>query len=99
MRKLILKDKNRRNNIKIIENYYYILKYIFKNFNFFLLIRWNAFLKLKYLTKNYSKVSVIHKCLYSLNKKRFNKLTVFGRHLFLKLIRSGLITGMQKSSW
>jgi hypothetical protein len=39
MRKLILKDKNRRINLKLNESYYFILKYIFKNFNFFLLIR------------------------------------------------------------
>ena len=38
-------------------------------------------------------------CLYSINKKKYNKLTNFSRHIFLKLIRSGQIHGMKKSSW
>ena len=99
MKKLLEKDKKLRYNVKLIENLHFILKYIFKNFNFFTLIRWNAFSKLKHLTKNNSKISIIYKCLHSINKKRFNKLTVFGRHVFLKLIRFGSIVGMQKASW
>jgi ribosomal protein S14 len=99
MKKLLEKDKKLRYNIKLIENQHFILKSIFKNFNFFTLIRWNAFLKLKFLTKNNSKVSITSRCLQGINRKRFNKLTSFSRHIFLKLIRSGLITGMQKASW
>jgi ribosomal protein S14 len=37
--------------------------------------------------------------LYSQNKKRFNKLTGFSRHIFLKKIRAGEINGFRKSSW
>ena len=99
MKKLLKKDKKLRNKIKFIENQHFILKNISKNFNFFTLIRWNAFLKLKYLTKNNSKISVTNKCLQGINKKRFNKLTSFSRHVFLKLIRSGSISGMRKASW
>jgi ribosomal protein S14 len=85
--------------MKLIENQHFILKSIFKNFNFFTLVRWNAFLKLKLLTKNNSKVAITNRCLKGVNKKRFNKLTTFSRHIFLKLIRSGSITGMRKASW
>jgi len=99
MKKLIEKDKKLRRHIKLLENQYFILRSILKNFNFFVLIRWNAFLKLKILTTNNSKVSMTNRCLQSINKKRFNKLTAFSRHIFLKLIRSGHINGIRKSSW
>jgi len=99
MKKLLERDKKRRLEIKKVEKQYFILKSIFKNFNYFILIRWNAFLKLKNLTQNNSKVSMSARCLVSINKKRFNKLTTFSRYIFLKLIRSGDISGIQKSSW
>jgi len=99
MKKLLEKDKKLRYQIRLIENQHFILKSIFQNFNFFTLIRWNAFLKLRFLTKNNSKVSITNRCLKGINKKRFNKLTTFSRHIFLKLIRSSSITGMQKASW
>ena len=47
MKKLIKKDKKLRSKIKSIEKQNHILKLIFKNSNFFTLIRWNAYLKLK----------------------------------------------------
>lgn len=99
MKKLLEKDKKLRLRIKQSEKKNFILKSIFKNFNFFVLIRWNAFLKLKTLAKNNSHVSLSPRCLASINKKRFNKLTPFSRHIFLKLIRSGQISSVQKSSW
>jgi ribosomal protein S14 len=99
MKKLLERDKNLRLKIKKNEKQSYILKSIFKNFNFFTLVRWNAYLKLKNLTKTNSSVALSYRCLASINKKRFNKLTVFSRHIFLKLIRSGNISGFQKSSW
>jgi ABC-type oligopeptide transport system substrate-binding subunit len=39
MQKLLGKDKKRRRVIKLIENKRFILKSIFKNFNFFTLVR------------------------------------------------------------
>jgi ribosomal protein S14 len=99
MKKLLEKDKKLRHQVKLIENQHFVLKSIFKNFNLFTLVRWNAFLKLKLLTKNNSKISITNRCLQGINRKRFNKLTTFSRHIFLKLVRSGLITGMRKSSW
>lgn len=99
MKKLIEKDKKRIDSVKQIEKQNFILKSIFKNTNFFLLIRWQAFLKLKLLTSKNSKVSISLKCLYTTNKKKFNKNTFFSRHVFLKLIRSGELSGIRKSSW
>jgi len=99
MKSLLEKDKKLRISIKQVEKKIFILKSIFKNFNFFILIRWNAFLKLKTLSKKSSSVALSPRCLFSVNKKRFNKLTPFSRHVFLKLIRSGQISSIQKSSW
>lgn len=99
MKKLLIKDKKLRLNIKTIEKQQFILESIFKNLNFFNLLRWKAFLKFKNLSKINSKISISNRCLYTINKSRINSTTSFSRHIFLKLIRSGKITGMRKSSW
>lgn len=100
MKKIKEKDEKIRLNFNNIEKQHFILKSILNNLNFFVLVRWNAFLKLKRLTTGgRSKTSTTNRCLNSSNKKRFNKLTTFSRNTFLKLIRSGHISGMQKSTW
>jgi ribosomal protein S14 len=99
MKKLIEKDKLLRKSFLIIENKHFVLKSIIKNFNFFSLIRWNAATNLNLLTQNTSSCSTVNRCLLTINKKRFNKLTGFSRHVFLKTIRSGYIAGIKKSSW
>ena len=99
MKKLLAKDKKHCSNVSLLDQELFILKSIFKNSNFLFLIRWNAFLRLKTLAKNNSKVSTMSRCLYTINKKKFNKLTTFSRYVFLKLIRSGYASGIQKSNW
>lgn len=99
MKKLIEKDKKILNNCTKNEYKHFILKSIIKNLNFFALIRWNASLKLKIITQKSSKISIINRCLITVNKKRFNKLTAVSRHVFLKQIRSGSVVGIKKSSW
>lgn len=99
MKKLIVKDKNLRLKLTKLEKQHLILKSIFKNLNFFTLIRWNAFMKLHNLSVNGNKNSLSNRCLHTINKKRLNKLTNFSRHVFLKFIRSGQISGFKKSSW
>lgn len=99
MKKLLEKDKIRRKQISLSEIKSFVLKSIMKNFNYFNLLRWNAFLKLKLLTQNTSKISITNRCLFTINKKRLNKLTGFSRHVFLKTIRAGSVTGIKKSSW
>jgi ribosomal protein S14 len=99
MKKLLEKDKKLRLSIYESEKTHFILRSIFKNNNLFTLIRWNAFLKLNFSTSTNSKIKLIPRCIGSINKKRFNKLTFFSRHIFLKLIRNGDISGIKKTSW
>lgn len=99
MKKLLEKDKRLRLNIIKDESQSLVLKSIFKNLNLFTLIRWNAFIKLHNLSIKNNKNALTNRCLHSISKKRFNKLTNFSRYIFLKLIRSGQINGVRKSSW
>ena len=69
MKKLLEKDKKLYLKIKKTDTKQFILKSIFENSNFFFLIRWNAFTKLKKLSKNNSKISITNRCLYTINKK------------------------------
>lgn len=99
MKKLIIKDKKLRVRLKKQEKQYFILKTIFQNSNLFTLIRWNAYLRLKNLCETSSKVSTSPRCVYTINRKRFNSLAPFSRYLVLKLIRTGKVHGVRKSSW
>lgn len=96
MKSLVEKDKKHWLNLKSKEIDYYLLKSIFNNYNFFTWIRHNAYTKLSYSGQ---KTSITHKCLESFNKKRFNWLTSFSRHIFLKLIWSGSISNVKRSVW
>ena len=98
MKKLIIKDKKYRLNIKFDEMWLFILKRITQNFNIFVLIWLNAFLFLNNSKQKKSKTFLITKCLQTINKKRFNKLTVLSRQLFLKKIWFGLVIGIQKTN-
>lgn len=99
MQNLIKKDyKIRYVYLNYIEKKHFILKLILKNFNFFKLTRWSTLLKLESLTNNSSKISMINRCLLTFNKKRFNKLVAFSRHVFIKLIQEGFVLNVQKSS-
>ena len=99
MKKLLVKDKKLRFALKKQERYYFVLKSIFQNSNFFVLIRWNAYFRLKVLGEANSKISTSPRCVYTINRKRFNRLAPFSRYVFLKLIRSGKVSGVKKSSW
>ena len=99
MKKLLEKDKKLREKILKVEKQYFILNFIYKNFNFFTLVRWNAFLKLKNISNNNHKTSLSNRCLATINRKRFNKFTTFSRQIFLKNLRFGKFYGIRKSSW
>jgi ribosomal protein S14 len=88
-----------RKNILTLEKKCFILKSIWRNSNIFTLIRWNAFVQLKLILKTFSKVLLSNRCIQTSNRKRFNKLTKFSRHIFLKHMRFGKIFGIQKSNW
>lgn len=99
MKKLIAKDSKLRLRLELQEKQIFILKTIFQNTNLFTLIRWNAYIQLKKLSKINSKISISSRCLYTINRKRFNTFAPFSRHILLKLIRSGKISGLRKSHW
>ena len=99
MKKLIAKDKKLRLKLKTQEKQYHVLKSIFQNTNLLNLVRWNAYIQLKTLGKNNSFVSLSPRCVYTMNKKRFNSSTSFSRYVLLKLIRSGKLSGFRKASW
>ena len=99
MKKLIIKDQKLRKNFKSSEKLHFVLKLITNNLHLFSLLRFNASSKLKNFSKTNSKVSLSNRCIYTFNKTRFNKLTRFSRQIFLKLIRSGKISGLRKITW
>lgn len=98
MKKLLAKDKKRRVEFSEIEKKIFILKSIYNNSNFFVLLRWKAYLQINnFILSNQFRFS--NRCIESINKKRFNKITPFSRHVLLKLIRTGKLNDMRKASW
>jgi ribosomal protein S14 len=99
MKKILVKDKKLRTYLKNNEKIFFILQCIANNSNFSKFIRWKAVQKIKICNYHKSKSLLSNRCVKTINKKRFSKLTVYSRQLFLKLIRDGKIYGFQKSSW
>jgi len=99
MKKLFAKDRENRKTIKQLELEHFILKQISTNSNFLKTIRWNALYKLSNMPKKSSKTVISNRCIQTINKRTFNKFTNFSRTVFLKLVKSGYISGMRKSSW
>lgn len=99
MKKLFAKDKENRKTIKQFELEHFILKQISTNSNFLRTVRWNALYKLSNMPKKSSKTLISNRCVQTINKKTFHKFTSFSRTVFLKLVKSGYISGIRKSSW
>jgi ribosomal protein S14 len=99
MKKLFAKDRENRKILKQLELKHFILKQISTNSNLLKTIRWNALYKLSNMSKKSSKTLLSNRCVQTINKKTFNKFTHFSRTVFLKLVKSGYISGMRKSSW
>jgi ribosomal protein S14 len=98
MKKLFAKDKENRQAVKQSELKHFVLKQISTNSNFIKTIRWNALYELNSVKKG-SKTVLSNRCVKTINKKTFHKFTNLSRTVFLKLIKSGQISGMRKSSW
>ncbi len=98
MKKLFAKDKENRRHVKQLELKQFILKQISTNSNFVQTVRWNALYELN-RTKQGSKTVLSNRCVKTINKKTFHKFTNLSRTVFLKLVKSGQISGMRKSSW
>jgi ribosomal protein S14 len=99
MKKLFAKDRENRKLIKETELQRFILKQISTNSNFLKTTQWNALYKISSLSKKSSKTVLSNRCVKTINKKTFHKFTNFSRTVFLKLIKSGHVSGMRKSSW
>lgn len=99
MKKLVAKDRKIRLLIKKTELTKFILKQISLNSNFSKTINWKSLSKLSNFSTKNSKVTAVNRCVLTLNKKSFNKISKFSRIVLLKLIRSGNFSGFSKSSW
>jgi ribosomal protein S14 len=99
MKKLFAKDRGNRRLIKETELQRFILKQISTNSNFLKTTKWNALYKISSLSTKSSKTVLSNRCVKTINKKTFHKFTNFSRTVFLKLVKSGHISGMRKSSW
>jgi hypothetical protein len=69
MKKLLEKDKKLRKKIKTNEKKIFILKSIFKNFNFSVLLRWNATKTKNRFSKIASITALNARCVSTINKK------------------------------
>ena len=98
MKKLFAKDKEKRQSVKQKELKHFVLKQISTNANFIKTVRWNALYELN-SAKEGSKTVLSNRCVKTINKKTFHKFTNLSRTVFLKLVKSGQISGMRKSSW
>lgn len=99
MKKLFAKDRENRKLVKQFEFEHFVLKQISTNSNFLKTTRWKALYKLSNLSKQGSKTILSNRCVKTINKKTFHKFTNFSRTVFLKLVKSGEISGIRKSSW
>lgn len=99
MKKLFAKDKKSRQVVKELELRHFILKQISINSNFSKTTRWNALYRLSTLPRKSSKTVLSNRCVKTINRKTFHKFSNFSRIVFLRLVKSGAISGMRKSSW
>nr|YP_010145994.1 ribosomal protein S14 [Pseudo-nitzschia pungens]QQO80617.1 ribosomal protein S14 [Pseudo-nitzschia pungens] len=99
MKKLFAKDRRNREIVKHSELNHFILKQISTNSNFLKTIRWNALYKLSNISKSNSKTVISNRCVQTINRKSFHKFSNFSRMVYLKLVKSGYISGIRKSSW
>ena len=99
MKKLFAKDRRNRKIVKQLELKHFILKQISINSNFLKTVRWNALYKLSNTSENGSKTVISNRCIQTINKKTFHKFSNFSRTVYLKLVKSGYISGIRKSSW
>jgi ribosomal protein S14 len=99
MKKLIEKDKKIRKSIKKAEKKKFVLKIILNNINLPYLLRFNASNNLNDITKTASKTAVSNRCIATVNKKKFGKLTNYSRIFFLKLAKNKKIHGITPASW
>lgn len=99
MKKLYQKEKNNRAIVYEFEDVRIVLKSIVKNLKLINLTRWNAVLKLNTLPKKSIKTRLVNRCVLTGRKGKFTNSYKFSRLVFLRLLRSGNISGLKKSTW
>jgi ribosomal protein S14 len=99
MRKLIEKDKKVRKEINKLEKKKFVLKMIQNNFYLPHIVRFNASYQLNKISKTASKTLISNRCVATINKKKFGKLTNYSRIFFLKLAQNNKIYGLAKACW
>ena len=101
MKKLLPKNRTRCNFINQIELKLNISKAIQKDSRIFMLIRRNAFSSIGEVKDKrlFSRATLSLRCLATISRKRFNSLTFYSRHVFLKQARNGSISGLRKAVW
>lgn len=99
MKKLNQKEKNNRAIVYEFEDVRIVLKSIVKNIKLINLTRWNAVLKLTTLPKKSIKTRLVNRCVLTGRKGKFTNSYKFSRLVFLRLLRSGNISGLKKSTW
>lgn len=99
MKKIAGKDIKNRKIVKQFELEHFVLKQIYANSNFLKTLRWNALNKLNKSSKQGSKTLLSNRCVKTINKKTFHKFSNLSRTVFLKLAKSGLISGLRKACW
>ena len=98
MRSLYLKDKIRRQNFKKRNNLNLILKYIIKNENISLKVRYKALYYLRSLNKNDSITKLSNRCSITFRSKSTLKKFGLSRLAFRKYALRGYLSGVKKSS-
>ena len=96
MKKILEKDKNNRKKLKYFEKKRFILKTIYHNFCLTHLIRLNALEHFNKFPNRSSKTFINNLCVFTINKKKLNKLANFSRIIFRKLATKKLFSGITK---
>lgn len=99
MKKLLSKDRHSRKLVKQKELAIFILKHISLNQNFPKTLRWKIFDHTLQLNGNISKTYLSNRCVKTVNKKTFHKFSNFSRIIFLRLAKSGFVSGIRKAVW
>jgi len=99
MKKLLRKDLSKRSSVMPHEKKLFVLKNIKNNYNFSISFKKKVSFNLSKAFKNNTLNQLTNRCIMTGRKKRLNKLFSFSRICFLRLVRTGYLFGLRKSSW
>ena len=100
MKKKSQKDKKIRKLFNQQELFQIIVKSVIRNENVSLIVKWKAISKLSNFLGSQNKTRFVNRCILTNRKAKFNNVfKKFSRLSFLRLARTGKISGLKKSSW